>query len=345
MSLDPDISPELAKKGLDADARNALASLAQGDQLPTAKRELLERVIEAQADPAAVLQKRRSRLLHIYVTAQRRLNEDELAEIADILPDPMQIERRLTKERYSQPQEFYAAKYGYAVRNIKKWLGIGREKCPPDLPPLDSPEQMPAWWSRNMKQRVPQRLLSGAIKPEQKSSAGTPPAPEAEKPSQKPPTQPQPTDVDALKGTGYAAMLARVNHAELVAWDRWQKSLNKDPFDPSEEEMLRRAYDRAGEQARKVLKDRDSGLAGDDDWGRWEDFEQLAQEHISVLNQSLRSTAVRVATKMALPPELFHRLGEAINEELDRIFETLARTNWRQVVATDTEENFSLAAE
>lgn len=288
-----------------------------------------------------VLPSGQSRLLHIYATAKRRLSEEELAEIAGILPDAMQVERWLTKERYSKSQDDYANQYGYAVRNIKKWIGLGREKSPPDLPPLDQPEDMPAWWTRNMKQRVPPRLLLSKAKPEAKPSEQTKPA----APPLKPPQQPQPANEDALKGTGYAAMLNRVNYAELVAWEMWQTSLKKDPFDPSEEEMRRRAYDRASEQARKVLKDRDAGLAGDDEWGRWEEFEQLAQEHVSVLHQSLRSLAVRVATKMALPPETFRRMGDAMNDELDRIFTQLGQVNWRQPVDADPDENFQLASE
>lgn len=283
----------------------------------------------------------RSRLLHVYAAGDRLLGDAELVKLAALLPDRLLIERRMTKARYTKSQEDYAAQYGYAVRNIKKWIGLGREKSPPDLPPLDQPELMASWWTRNMKQRVPPRLLLSKPKPEAKPSDQGKPAV-----ALKPPSQPSPESEDALKGTGYAAMLNRVNHAELVAWEMWQTALTADPFEPSDEEMRRRAYDRASEQARKVLKDRDSGLAGDDEWGRWEEFELLAQEHVSVLNQSLRSLAVRVATKMALPPETFRRMGDAMNEELDRIFMQLDRVNWRQAVDSDhPDENFQLAAQ
>jgi hypothetical protein len=344
MAIDADISPELARKGLEADARNSLAELAKGGTLPPAKRAMLEMVVAAGADPVALAQKRRSRLLHIYITAARRLTEAEMDEIAEFLPSASAVERRVTKERFTHSLDHYATVYGYAVRNVKKWLGIGREKTPLDLPPLDTPALMPAWWTRNMKQRCPPRLLQAASAAKPAATAQTLPAAVLSPPPAVPPNS-APAD-GALKSSGYAGMIERATHSEVVAWQAWQDSLKADPYDASNEEMRRRAYDRACEQARKVLKDRDSGLAGDTEWGRWDDMETVAQEHVSVLNQSLRSSPVRVATKLALPPELFRKIADAWNAELDRIFDALDAAEWRKPLADAAPvENFQLAAE
>lgn len=345
-----ELSPELASKALHADVRNTLTDVAQGGTLPASKRSLFEEVVTSQAEPAAIIERRRAALLHRWASGGK-LNKDELAEIADVLPDPTAIERRVTRERYQHRLEHYASAYGYAVRNVKKWLAIGRTHTPPDLPPLDDAAQMPAWWSRNMKQRCPGRLLAAkgasaqtaaAAQPDSKSTTTAPVAAIV-----RPPAPASPVDGDSLMATGYAAMIARATHAELVAWQAWQASLQADPFDPGDEEMRRRAYDRACEQARKVLKDRDAGLAGDDEWGRWSEFEQACQEHLSVLNQSLRSSPVRVATKLALPAEMFQRLADVWNAELDRVFAFLDRVSYRKAAtAEDTEgEDFQLAAQ
>lgn len=328
-----DLTQELAKKALEADLRNALTEVAKGGMLPPAKRAALEETVAKDSGPDVIEQKRRARLLHIYITAAHRLTDSELIEIADLLPSSRQSERRVTKDRYEHALDHYSSIYGYAVRNLKKWLQIGREREPLDLPPLNEPQLMPAWWTRNMKQRVPPRLLTaaGQSKPEAK--------PESEKASTNS-VPPKAAPEGVLKGTGYAAMIERATHAELVAWEAWQETLKAQPFNAAEEEMRRRAYDRACEQARKVLKDRDAGLAGDDEWGRWEEFETLAQEHISTLNQSLRSLPVRVVTKLALPPEMLRKVSDVWHQELDRIFDALDKLEWR--AAPGEEQNFQL---
>ena len=249
--------------------------------------------------------------------------------------------RRVTRDHYAKQLAEYEPVYGYKVRNLKKWLQIGRKCEPIDLPPLDAPAEMPAWWKRRMKQRCPARILAAASR-----TAKAPDVPTAAEPAEAPapaagPPMPA-SDDEALQGTGYAAMLARAVNTERVAWKAWQDTLKAVPFNAADEEQRRRAYDRASEQARKVLKDRDVGLAGDEKWGQWEEFETLAEEHVAVLNQSLRGVPVRVATKLALPPEMFRRMDEAWNAELDRIFDGLAGVNWRE--SLDQEENFQLAA-
>ena len=52
----------------------------------------------------------------------------------------------------------YAAAFGYTDdRTIKNWLRVGKDNG--DIPPLDSPELMPDWWTRNHRGRpLPQNL-------------------------------------------------------------------------------------------------------------------------------------------------------------------------------------------
>lgn len=250
--------------------------------------------------------------------------------------------RKATRKHYARPLKDYEPIYGYKERNLKKFLRRGREAEPVDLPPFDSPAEMPAWWKRNMKQRCSERILQAA---KDAASDGASPE-EAPESVPAPVASPVPaSDGEGLMGTGFAAMMARAVDAEQVAWKAWQETLKANPFNPADEEQRRRAYDLASDRARKVLKDRDVGLAGDDRWGRWDEIEELANEHVAILNQSLRGVSVRVATKLALPPEVFRRMDEAFQAELDRIFDSLDKIEWRRSLVDEEEREFQLQAD
>lgn len=104
---------------------------------------------------------------------------------------------RVTKESYSKKLRDYAKNIGLSgkdpERKLKRWIAKGREKSPPDLPPLDALEHMAEWWRRNMEWRVPEYLLrleTGADEtdqaPEDKTSAA-PPAQSSTNESKPPP--------------------------------------------------------------------------------------------------------------------------------------------------------------
>jgi len=60
---------------------------------------------------------------------------------------------------YSQPYRHYAEIFGIPERTIKRWVADGKKSQPPDLPPFDSPAELPAWWNRHSSQQIPARLL------------------------------------------------------------------------------------------------------------------------------------------------------------------------------------------
>lgn len=64
---------------------------------------------------------------------------------------------------YAHKLEFYADRYGSDLSNIKRWLKRGRKAVgAPDLPPFDHAQGMITWWARQMKHRVPAKILSAA---------------------------------------------------------------------------------------------------------------------------------------------------------------------------------------
>lgn len=78
---------------------------------------------------------------------------------------------RRGKLGYAHPLAHYEAVYGTKVRQIKNWLDRGRpEGGKEDLPPLDSPKDMPTWWVRNYPNRsVPAKIHHAARRAEQEA--------------------------------------------------------------------------------------------------------------------------------------------------------------------------------
>lgn len=63
------------------------------------------------------------------------------------------------KETYKH----YESIYGKKTRTLKWWVEQGRSAAGgPDLPPLDRPEEMPAWWERVMTQSCPRSVLEAS---------------------------------------------------------------------------------------------------------------------------------------------------------------------------------------
>jgi len=68
----------------------------------------------------------------------------------------------MNAENYQRKSNDYQKIYGVSERTIDRWLELGKLAIPPDLPPLDTPSAMAAWWARHMKQRVPSNLIFAA---------------------------------------------------------------------------------------------------------------------------------------------------------------------------------------
>jgi hypothetical protein len=291
-------------------------------------------------------------------------------EVLQLEKEVVVEEARARRVRYLRAQEEYARDAGYGVRNVKKWIEIGKGEPPEawDPPPLDEPAEMPAWWERmrsagRLSQRCPDRILQWAAK-------GHPPAsgdgesampvtesrskdeqPAATAPAEKlaAPGQNNSTPPDAQKGTqgargdeeheGFAAVLRRAYSAEKRAHQAYEAELVKegDKYDAAAAERRRREWTEAAEAVRKLEKDKEGILATSADFGRWSDFEQVAGEKLQVLNQSLRSIPVRLATKLAMTSEMLARLTELYHGELDRLFKTLAADGFKKPTAPGEE--------
>ena len=65
---------------------------------------------------------------------------------------------RCKRVRYSRPLSELATLYEASERTLKKWIRAGKQVA--DLPPLDEPALMGAWWLRVMTYRMPDKLLA-----------------------------------------------------------------------------------------------------------------------------------------------------------------------------------------
>lgn len=187
MALGPDISPDLARKGLEADARNMLTGVAQGDTLSGSKRQLLLASIITGATPDELRAERVASLL-LKFTRGARLSREEMAEIEHLVPsDTAAYSRALTEGAYQRSYKDYEKTYGKNARTIKWWVSQGKSREHPDLPPLDRPAEMPAWWGRVMKQRCPRSVEDAA-----RAAAAKPEVTKADRPSPANPSAPPP---------------------------------------------------------------------------------------------------------------------------------------------------------
>ena len=77
-----------------------------------------------------------------------------MAEVAHILP-PEVLANPPAPELTKAPED-YAAEIGTSKRTVHRWLELGRKNK--DHCPIDAPDEMVGWWSRNMSHKVPDYL-------------------------------------------------------------------------------------------------------------------------------------------------------------------------------------------
>lgn len=186
-----DIPQDLAAKVIGADLRNLVKKVSEGSSLTQAEREMMERAVIDGTLPEELQQARLAALARAYALG-KALTPGQQKELSSLIPQGKPIAKKLTTESYRYKLAHYVRKLGIdkdedgkqakdPERKLKRWIAKGREKSPPDLPPLDALEHMAEWWRRNMEWRVPEYLLrleTGADEtdqaPEDKASAAPP---------------------------------------------------------------------------------------------------------------------------------------------------------------------------
>lgn len=91
----------------------------------------------------------------------RVLAPGEAAELARVLPPAVLADPPMPRAYYAHEYDHYAALLNCGVRNIKRYVALGREAKPEaDFPPFDDPPKFLGWWERRMRRRPPADVLT-----------------------------------------------------------------------------------------------------------------------------------------------------------------------------------------
>lgn len=250
--------------------------------------------------------------------AHRVAADADVRALHALFPPSPQLVGHLTRATYQRPLIDYARDLGYrADATLKRWLDDGRAADPPDLPPFDQPEQLAAWWARVKRRKVPPELLTlAANQPSAESSQ--PPVESAPKHDAAPPLP---------QGTGFSASLERAEQNERQA--AHALDLARKSGEPGAIRMAQESWTRAFKELRQASKDAAEILLANGEMVRWPEVEADMAAKLQVINQALRSLMTRIATKVTIPPDLLPRISKAFQEELDRVFEDLDKSDFQ----------------
>jgi hypothetical protein len=197
---------------------------------------------------------------------------------------------------YAQKQEAYCDVYSASLKTIKNWIAEGKESG--KLPPLDSPADMPGWWTLvHPKRSVPARILGAAQEARLAAKKSAPPSGQPNTP----PLPPSPPREPSTHAVGYAASLNRLRQAEADTFADFEaaQAIRNDEGnkDLAAIEQARRIWQETAEQLRtqeaqasKVLEKSGELLPSG------EVRSQLMQLHGPIVS-GLRSLYLRILTK------------------------------------------------
>jgi hypothetical protein len=348
---DTTLPPDSAAKVLGADLRNSVAQVAAGQRLPEADRARLETTVLTDADPdtvARLARERQANLLKIWSTGRRRLNPAELKELEPILPREILARPPTKKAGYQHPLAHYVEIYQAAERTLKHWIALGRQAQPePDLPPLDEPAQMKAWYARHKKNRVPDHLVQLAAQSARLETAdpGCPPW------SSPPPaaacgnvTTAATSAVAATAGsvlpsapptprvaTGFSATLERLRDAEAAAGSKYTELIlaGKD----AEAEVAERRWQKLRNDLRAYERDAQEVLAAQGKLWPADEVTAVLHEIHTPLRDGVLALFDRIESQLDTLPRNDRR--KLYRGEVNRLFAALVANKFTAPPAPD----------
>lgn len=222
------------------------------------------------------------------------------------------------KVRFARPLGEYAAEYGQTDRTIKRWIQRGKEAAGGlDLPPLDVPSEMPAWWARHFKHRCPDEI----------HAAVTRSAPAAPRPVAPPASVPSPLSfsIGVIAGSGYEEMLGRVRAAELSASADYFSAIREDPNDPRLA-SLRKTWQELAKQLRELERDAGDILERSGQLVPKATTERVLAELHGAISQGIRSLWPRVKSRFRAATE--REQDKIWDDEISRLLGRLNETGF-----------------
>lgn len=320
----PEVSRDLADKVEAASVRNTIKSVGEGRPLSPAEDDRLQRERLPQIGADELNRERQAALLLKWRKGQR-LSEAEKAEIKPFLPSDKAAAKRSTVASKLHNNAHYATVYGVSEKTIKNWCREGREMpSGPDLPPLDAPEKMAAWYARTHPhlKTVPPKLMElarGRSSPASGShlAPGSPP----------PPPMVTGDDFEFDDSVRFAAENLKFNQEQL----RLARSV-PDPVTGVIDERRVAQYEKAVRDSQETYRKTKA-----DEFEHSQRNGQLVDRRIvfsklrtklGALHHATRTIGVRVATLMALSPDETRKLVGLINDQLDTIFTQGKEERW-----------------
>lgn len=344
MPIGPDITPDLAQKGLVADARNMLTNVAHGETLSPGKRQLLLTSIIASATPAELHEARISAQLLKYAQG-KRLSKEDMEELAPFLPsESAAYSKAITKDAYKLPYKDYVETYKKQIRTIKWWVEQGKKaEGGPDLPPLDAPAEMPIWWKRRMKQCCPQSVVDaarGAVGPGPASSPPPQPAKPSSAPSQSAGSTPPPAPVLRFENVAVSTQEQSLQHLKEQLARARHDLLSEQAMEVPDQAKIETKERKWRELRNEVDKAEESVFKMRSKLGKLVDLEELGAELLPMLvtvAESFRSLLTR------LKPSL---TAATTDEERDVIWQAGVDECFTELIASGfvCRETLALAA-
>ena len=257
----------------------------------------------------------------------QRLSEAEKAEIKPFLPSDKAAAKRSTVASKLHNNAHYAKVYAVSEKTIKNWCREGREMpSGPDLPPLDAPEKMAAWYARTHPhlKTVPPKLMELARGRSSPASGAQPPLGSPPPPPTSPITS---DDFEFDDSVQFAAENLKFNQGQL----RLARTV-PDPATGVIDERRVAQYEKAVKDAQETYRKTKA-----DEFEHLQRNGQLVDRRIvfsklrtklGALHHATRTIGVRVATLMALSPDETRKLVGLINEQLDTIFVQGKEDRW-----------------
>lgn len=248
--------------------------------------------------------------------------ESEAERGVDSSEQVLELKAESLRVKYNLPLRGYEDTYKCNERTIKRWIARGKESSPPDLPPLDEPRRMPAWWALHYRHKCPEALTIAAVaagwSPET-SVVDQVPAPAGEALPSPPPAGAVFEEIPSAL-SGYAEMLERARRAEAVTGGEFERlnAVQGDQRDEAKIAAARKAWLDNAKLLRELDRDANEILESQGhSMSRAAVLKILAEMHGPVLN-GMRSILRKIWSQLKLAESLAE--GDRIYQaEVDRV--------------------------
>lgn len=149
--------------------------------------------------------------------------------------------------KYPKKLPEYAAVFGQTDRTIKRWVKRGKETG--ELPPLDNPPHMAAWWRRNMDNQVPDYLLGFVTTPDPLANSSDVRSPAAATGNS---GDTGPRDFSNIKGLGLEENVQGLRRSHAINKQLLDEALHADPPIDSVTQLRHKNFERSFELLRKA---------------------------------------------------------------------------------------------